>query len=543
MVPAPPRRTSRPFERPVSRSLAALTLVACLLPGVVAPVRAASLRPDGRLEIGGAPIFPVGLVELGTYKYADWAERIHDCGANFVWDIEIAYADTIPSCSDVLREAEQGGWYLLVGSGDTWNWDDPGTPQHEVDKRMYEPGGLAALLDCASAYPDRLVAFANRDEPSWTISRNMIWDIDATHIHETYTQLHDAAPQTVVAMNHAPAQVDSSLAHWKDDVRSFATATDVMMFASYPYPAGVGTCGAVNVLGYPECKMDRLAVAADLFLSELNQPGQPLWMIVQAHKGIPLKEARWEAWASIVHGATGVFWAGWTWYHDLGSGEENWPITKQVISEVSGLQPFLVGTDLPGAECDVPDIDVRALRGPRNDVILIAIARNGFSGPASLRLPALARGDATVLFEDRTLHPVDGRITDSFDGYEAHVYRYRARFGERFGADRDGGATDPEAEVAGRPAILRLGASPNPTMGESRVRFDVPRPASVLFSVFDAGGRRVATLGRGTYDAGAGEILWDGRDASGRPVPAGVYFVRASSSDGETATARVLVRR
>lgn len=514
----------------------AVRLGAVLAFGTSLPAAAATLRPDGLLEIDGSPVFPVGLVELGTYRYSDWAERIAESGANFVWDIEIAYADTVPSCAAVMDAAEAGGWHLLVGSGDTWNWDDPFTPELEVNRRMYETAELDALLACAAAHPGRVAAFANRDEPSWTLSRNMIGDIDEPHIRDTYTQLRAAAPGAVVAMNHAPAQVDGDLEQWKTDVSSFATATDVMMFASYPYPAGEGTCGPVNVLGYPECPMDRLVAGADVLLSELNLPGQPLWMIVQAHKGIPLKEARWEAWASVVHGATGIFWAGWTWEHVLGGGSANWPVTRQVISEVAALAPFLVGSDLPGASSTEANVDVRVLQGSPRRAVLVAVSGNGFSGEATFELPRAAHGTVRVRHEDRVLPIRDGRITDAFDGYEAHVYEYTLR--ERAPAPPSA-AGDPAA----RPARLALSAAPNPTAAGSRIRFVLPEAAAVAFAVYDASGRRVATPARGRYAGGEGEVLWDGRDASGRPVAPGVYFVRATASSGAAASTRILVRR
>ncbi len=500
------------------------------------PAQGASIRPDGLLEIDGAPVFPVGLVDLGSPRYPDWEARIAESGANFVWDIEIAYADTTPSCAAVLAAAEAGGWHLLVGSGDTWNWDDPGTPELEVDQRMYETAELDALLDCAAAHPGRVVAFANRDEPSWTISRDMIGDIDEAHVRDTYPQLRAAAPSALVAMNHAPAQADSSLEHWKQDVGSYATATDVVMFASYPYPAGPGTCTAFNVLGYPDCPMDRLVTAADLFLSELNLPGQPLWMIVQAHKGIPLKEARWEAWASVVHGATGIFWAGWTWYHALGGGEENWPITRQVVSEVAALTPYLVGTDLPGASCSEPEVDFRVLQGPGRSALLVAVSRNGFAGDVTFELPRRPHGRAVVVHEDRALAIRGGRITDSFAAYEAHLYEFEVR-------ERAPAPAAREDDPAAHPSRMTLTAAPNPTAAGTRLSFALPEAAAVHFTVHDAAGRRVATLARGRYDRGPGEVAWDGRDAAGRPVAPGVYFLRAETASGATAVARVLVRR
>lgn len=494
-----------------------------------------TIRADGLLDVDGEAMFPIGLIELGTYAYPDWKERIEASGANLIWDIEIAYADTAPGCAEVMQAAADGDFYLMIGSGDTWNWDDLSTPELEVDQMMYETVELEALLDCASEHPDRILGFVNRDEPVWTISRNQIGDIDKAHIHDTYDQIHDRVSGTVLGMNFAPAHLSSDLDTWKADITSYTSATDIMMFAAYPYPPGPGTCGPYNILGYPDCPMDRLVLGADIFLSELNGVSQPLWMVIQAHKNIPLKEARWEAWASVVHGATGILWAGWVWTHALGGGAVTWPVTEQVMSEVSALQPWLTGVDFPGVYCDEPDVDVRALE--HNDiVIVVAISRNGFSGPATIVLPGVDRRRVPVLNEGRRVPVTAGTITDNFDGYEAHVYRYNGRLAA-VGPALPVGV--PVVEPEARPFALT--AFPNPSPGSVRVRFDVARELTTVFNVYDAAGRHVATLGRSSWKAGIGEVHWNGRNVSGRPVTPGAYFIRGRTSDGEAATARVMI--
>lgn len=57
-------------------------------------------------------------------------------------------------------------------------------------------------------------------------------------------------------------------------------------------------------------------------------------------------------------------------------------------------------------------------------------------------------------------------------------------------------------------------------------------PAEV--SLFDVRGRLVRTIAKGTYRAGYQNVSWDGLDASGRRVAAGVYFLRAQSAGEET---------
>jgi hypothetical protein len=527
-------RTSAPsfirssFPAPIRSLITILPACACILVG--GSSQAATVRPDGLIDAPGGVLFPLGLIELGTYKYEDWNDRIRRSKANVIWDTEIAYADTTPSCAAVMDSAEATGYYLFVGSSDTWNWDNLLTPDFEVDQLMYEADELPKLLECAANSPS-VIGFANRDEPSWTLSRGLLGDIDFEHIHWTYGQLHDAVPNTFVGMNHAPAHLSLDIEQWKQDIIAYRDATDVMMFACYPYPAGPGTCSAINVVGFPECSMDRLAIAADIFRFELNGPGQPLWLIIQAHKGIPLKESRWEAYISVIHGATGILWAGWTWTHILGGGEENWPITEQVISEMASLHPFLISDDISGLETDNADVEVRGKRIGSFQSCVFAASRNGFSGTAQIYLPGAGDRKVTLPFEDRFLVASDGWIEDSFDGYEGHVYRYSKSsevpdFTRRF---------DIEA--------FNLLLSPNPSSGATRAQFVLPRESAVLFTVYDAAGRKVAVAGSGKFPAGRHEVTWSGHNYEGKRVSPGLYFIRGETSEGKTASAKVMITR
>lgn len=71
--------------------------------------------------------------------------------------------------------------------------------------------------------------------------------------------------------------------------------------------------------------------------------------------------------------------------------------------------------------------------------------------------------------------------------------------------------------------------SPNPATGSVRVAFTLPAASDVELAVFGADGRRVRTVARGRWDAGAHERVWDGRDDGGREVPPGLYLVRCST--------------
>lgn len=72
---------------------------------------------------------------------------------------------------------------------------------------------------------------------------------------------------------------------------------------------------------------------------------------------------------------------------------------------------------------------------------------------------------------------------------------------------------------------MRLVVSPNPGT-TSTVSFTIPAKAEVELGIYDLQGRRVAQLFRGVIEAGTHTRQWDGRDASGRSVGAGIYYYR-----------------
>lgn len=100
---------------------------------------------------------------------------------------------------------------------------------------------------------------------------------------------------------------------------------------------------------------------------------------------------------------------------------------------------------------------------------------------------------------------------------------------------------DGPARGFGRIALS--GGTPNPfggsAAGATTLRFTLPVAAEVRLEVYDALGRRVTTLLEGRQAAGEGSVTWDGRDAAGRPVGAGLYFYRLGAL-GQRVTAKGL---
>lgn len=95
-------------------------------------------------------------------------------------------------------------------------------------------------------------------------------------------------------------------------------------------------------------------------------------------------------------------------------------------------------------------------------------------------------------------------------------------------------------EIDGALPPVTLGVFPNPARANARIAFAAENAAWATVEVFDARGRFVrGWSARAPLDAGR-EFTWDLRDADGRDVPAGLYFVRLTSDAG--ALVRRLVR-
>ena len=83
---------------------------------------------------------------------------------------------------------------------------------------------------------------------------------------------------------------------------------------------------------------------------------------------------------------------------------------------------------------------------------------------------------------------------------------------------------------------------PNPFRPGGGFEFSLPVSRSIDLCVFDTAGRRVAALRHGTEPAGRHTVAWDGCDATGRRVPAGVYFCRFVAGSFQQTRRVVLMR-
>jgi hypothetical protein len=102
------------------------------------------------------------------------------------------------------------------------------------------------------------------------------------------------------------------------------------------------------------------------------------------------------------------------------------------------------------------------------------------------------------------------------------------------------------AEIDTAPSVLGAGPLrlvPNPAFGPVAIPFSLDRTEQVQLGVYDVQGREVVRIFSGRLNPGQGGLAWDGRDAAGRFVPAGVYRVRYEGTRSGVRTGRVVILR
>jgi hypothetical protein len=115
------------------------------------------------------------------------------------------------------------------------------------------------------------------------------------------------------------------------------------------------------------------------------------------------------------------------------------------------------------------------------------------------------------------------------------------------GDDADGAGDDRDMTIGlgtAGPALSIASPAPNPFRAGTRVEFtvDADDDQNVVVTVHDLSGRIVRELARGSWSPGTHALDWNGTDASGHRVPAGIYFVRGSIG-GQRVQSRVTMLR
>lgn len=93
------------------------------------------------------------------------------------------------------------------------------------------------------------------------------------------------------------------------------------------------------------------------------------------------------------------------------------------------------------------------------------------------------------------------------------------------------------------PAVFRVDQNfPNPFNPLTTIRFDLAAPGRTKVAIFDLVGRHVRTLLDEPLPAATHEVTWNGQDAKGRQVAAGIYFYMVTSGAESSVGRMALVK-
>jgi len=195
------------------------------------------------------------------------------------------------------------------------------------------------------------------------------------------------------------------------------------------------------------------------------------------------------------------------------------------------------------------------MREPKSRYVTFSDIEGGFKGAGNLDVtprflgagehpydlaadsPCVGAGDPDTTGRCLPMFDPAGRPRIAQERIDAGAYEWTDPSNVAWGQD-EGGPGDHRGH-----ADARLAVRPNPAARTVAIFFRLERPSSLTVVISDPSGRMVARPGEGWYAAGAHTLLWDGRDRSGRPVPAGMYFVVVRRPGGPVARQHVVVVR
>lgn len=125
----------------------------------------------------------------------------------------------------------------------------------------------------------------------------------------------------------------------------------------------------------------------------------------------------------------------------------------------------------------------------------------------------------------------NGSWTDS-TAEPGRTYQYKAvaRAGpDTYLSPQKTGTWTPRAD---RTRAQLLPNVPNPFNPQTTLRFVMPSAGDARLQILDLAGREVWEQSRSGLEAGEHQIVWNGRDQSGRTVSSGVYLVQLTTAEG-----------
>ena len=72
---------------------------------------------------------------------------------------------------------------------------------------------------------------------------------------------------------------------------------------------------------------------------------------------------------------------------------------------------------------------------------------------------------------------------------------------------------------------------PNPFNPETTISFSIPKDSKVELSIYNIKGQKVKTLAKSDFEKGIHQVIWDGKDNTGKSVSSGIYFYKMETDN------------
>ncbi|MGI8907217.1 MAG: hypothetical protein ACR2IE_12090 [Candidatus Sumerlaeaceae bacterium] len=172
------------------------------------------------------------------------------------------------------------------------------------------------------------------------------------------------------------------------------------------------------------------------FLTD-NGTSKPIWMAIQCYAKPGQSDARFptpaeyrcHAYLSICHGAKGLLY--YTGLGENGTGvlsrpkEGHWDYLKKLVGELRDMSPVFMSADA----AKQPDLLTTGalvsarLKQTDNGMVLLTVNRSIVPTRGEFRVSGLSpAASVRVKYEDRTVKPTAGVLSDDFEPYAVHIY-------------------------------------------------------------------------------------------------------------------------
>jgi hypothetical protein len=377
------------------------------------------IAKGGIIEVRGEPFFPLGSYFLP--KGPDPYHQLAEAGFNLV---------RCEPAREELDKALAAGLKAWVSGGTDFS--------HEAEKRKAQ---VEEVVKRVGNHP-ALWVWESRDEPAWTWKEPAKPIASADGLAQGHQFLKSLDPHHPVWINHAPRNLVKTLVN-------FSRGADIVSCDIYPIiPCGLKVMYAIQPDGTHGDLLNQTASAVGEYTDKMRKvagPNRSVWMVLQAFAWEGLRDAkeqdstkilyptytelRFMAYDAVIRGANGILYWGLEyvpWPSDF------WKDLTRVTKELSAMTPVILSPSLRV----VPDIEYSemgfsmdaaietSVRNHNGRVYLISANKSPY--PAQVTFSGLKHfvgaKELDVFNEERVVAVNNGVFTDSFEGFDVHIY-------------------------------------------------------------------------------------------------------------------------